>query len=478
MKKQISLLLAVVLAILCCLSPLMLGTAADKAKEDALYEVSQTVYADAYMLIDLNEDSHPLLAQKNKDKKKYPASLTKIATAMVILNNMKDLQQKTTVSQGAIEMLAGTDAQIVGLSAGEEVTMEKLLSLIMVYSACDACNVAAEAIAGSVSAFVEMMNDWAKKVGCTSTHFVNCDGLHDDDHYTTAEDMARMTLAAMENDIFMQICTQTYVDFHEIRYYHTNFMLDDSQPLYYYKYAKGIKTGSTSEAGYCVVTTAAKGDYRYLAIVMDSPMQDYEGEEAKYSFIDAATLFDWAFDSLHYATVLKQGQSAIDIKLTRAKDADSVPLVSSTDIKVLVPTTADADVKIEPIDPPEELQAPLKKGEKICKANIVYNKQVLATVELQTGNAVELSTFFKCIAFLKAHLLVILICMLVLALFIFIIIKLRKRTANKEKAKVKVKEKKEAPQRRKRHEKSEKQRQYEAYKRQQARENDSDPLDY
>ncbi|MBE6819287.1 MAG: D-alanyl-D-alanine carboxypeptidase [Ruminococcaceae bacterium] len=467
MKKQISLLLAVVLAILCCLSPLMLGTAADKAKEDALYEVSQTVYADAYMLIDLNDDSHPLLAQKNKDKKKYPASLTKIATAMVILNNMKDLQQKTTVSQGAIEMLAGTDAQIVGLSAGEEVTMEKLLSLIMVYSACDACNVAAEAIAGSVSAFVEMMNDWAKKVGCTSTHFVNCDGLHDEDHYTTAADIARMSLAAMKNDIFMQICTQTYVDFHEIRYYHTNFMLDDSQPLYYYKYAKGIKTGSTNAAGYCVVTTAAKGDYRYLAVVMDSPMQDYKGEEAKYSFIDAATLFDWAFASLHYTTVLKQGQSAIDIKLTRAKDADTVPLISNSDIKVLVPTTADADVKIEPIDPPEELQAPLKKGEKICKANIVYNKQVLATVELQTGNAVELSTFYKCLAFLKAHLVATLICLLVLVILIFILLKLRKRPQQK----------KAAPRRRNRHEPSEKQKQYAAYKRQQARERNEYPRD-
>ena len=171
----------------------------------ATYTPNVTIYADAYMLISLDDDSYPVVAEKNADKRKYPASLTKIVTAMVTINKVKDLSQTTTVSKNAIETLYGTGAQVAGLKIGQTITIEELLYLTMVHSACDACEVLAEFVSGSVPAFVEEMNKWVKSLGCKDTNFVNPDGLHDPNHYTTPSDMAKITLAAMKSDIFNKI---------------------------------------------------------------------------------------------------------------------------------------------------------------------------------------------------------------------------------------------------------------------------------
>ena len=121
----------------------------------AVYEPNETIYSDAYMLVNLDDDSYPVVAQKNQDMIKYPASLTKIVTAIVTIEKEPDLSREVTVSRNAIESLYGTGAQVAGLEIGDTITIEQLLYLTMVHSACDACQVLAEAVSGSVEAFVQ-----------------------------------------------------------------------------------------------------------------------------------------------------------------------------------------------------------------------------------------------------------------------------------------------------------------------------------
>ncbi|MCD7872155.1 MAG: serine hydrolase, partial [Clostridiales bacterium] len=227
----------------------------------AVYTPDVELYSKAYMLINLDDDSYPVVAQKNQDEKMYPASLTKIVTAMVTLNNVKDIQAETTMSESAYNVLLGTGAQVAGLKIGETLTIGQLLYLTMVHSACDATEILAEYVGGTRENFVKMMNDYAASLGCKNTNFVNPDGLHDDNHYTTASDMAKITLDALKNSTFTKIAYTVEYKYKNTNYYNTNLMLRSGYVSYYYKYAKGIKTGSTSEAGYCVITTASKDGY-------------------------------------------------------------------------------------------------------------------------------------------------------------------------------------------------------------------------
>lgn len=368
----------------------------------AVYEPNETIYSDAYMLINLDDDSHPVVAQKNQDMIKYPASLTKIVTAIVTLEKEPDLSREVTVSRNAIESLYGTGAQVAGLEIGDTITIEQLLYLTMVHSACDACQVLGEAVSGTVEAFVQEMNDWALSVGCENTHFVNPDGLHDENHYTTASDMAKITLKALENEMFDKIASTVHYEYNGTNFYHTNLMLQSGFLSYYYPYAKGIKTGSTEQAGYCVITKASKGGYNYLAIVLDAPIEMIDGYKTKCSFVDAGTLFEWAFNSLKYETVVHKNDIAYEVPVKDGKDADTVQLVIKDDVSTLVPASLDpSGVMIKAIDPPETLNAPVMKDDVICKAEIIYADKTIATVDLVAAKTVELSTFLKIINALK-----------------------------------------------------------------------------
>lgn len=254
---------------------------------------------------------------------------------------------------------------------GESLTIEQLLYLTMVHSACDACQVLAEFVSGSTDAFVAEMNSWVQSLGCKNTHFVNPDGLHDPNHYSTAADLAKITLKALQNDTFEKISTTVQYKYKNTTFTHTNLMLQSGYVSYYYEYASGIKTGSTEEAGYCVITKASKDGYNYLAVVLGAPVIDYnnDGYVEKCSFIDAASLFDWAFDSLKYTTLVSESDVIDEVPVENGKDADAVQLVAEKDVNTIVPAGLDKSaVIIRAVDKPESVQAPVEKGQKICKA--------------------------------------------------------------------------------------------------------------
>jgi D-alanyl-D-alanine carboxypeptidase (penicillin-binding protein 5/6) len=281
------------------------------------------------------------------------------------------------------------------------------------------------------------MNDWVKSIGCNNTNFVNPDGLHDENHYTTAADMATITLEAIKNDTFNKISSTQSYEFDDNTFIHTNYMLDKYHVSYYYEYAQGIKTGSTEQAGYCVITKASKNGYNYLAIVMDSPIKNLNGYDTKCSFIDAATLFDWAFDSLKYSTVIRKNDVVSEIPVINGKDADTVQLVAEKDITTLVPTSLDPSaVIIEPVDAPENIEAPVTQGDEICSANIIYAGQTIATVNLVAAQTVELSTFLKilnCLKdFFKSKIVIAIILILIILAIAYIVVFANRARQNKK----------------------------------------------
>lgn len=384
------------------------------------------------MLINLDDDSYPVVAQKNIDERLYPASLTKIVTAMVTLENVKDVSVKTKMSQAAYDASVGTGAQVAGITVGEELSVDTLLYLTMVHSACDACEVLAEFVGGTKENFVKMMNDWVKKVGCNDTNFTNPSGLHDDNHYTTARDMSKITLAALKNANFVKYSTTTEYEYKGYTLPHTNLMLHPGYVTYYYEYAQGIKTGSTEQAEYNVIVKASKDGYNYLAIVMKSPQQKIKNQSylTKCSFVDAKSLFEWAFDSLKYTTIVAKDEVIGEVSVENGKDADTVALVAANDTNVIVPVGLDKSaVIIEIQEKPSSLQAPVTKGQKVCSANIIYGDEVIASVPLVAAKTVELSTFLKVINAIKAFFgltvvkVILVIAFMAIVLYVYIFFK-------------------------------------------------------
>ncbi len=269
------------------------------------------------------------------------------------------------------------------------------------------------------------MNEYSASLGCTGTNFVNPDGLHDENQYTTAADMVKIALDAMKNDTFMKMATTTQYEYNGTVFYHTNLMLNAGYLSYYYEYAQGIKTGSTEEAGYCVVTKASKDGYNYLAVVMGAPVIDYnnDGYVEKCSFIDAASLFKWAFNTLKYSTVFEENEIVSEVAVKNGKDVDTVQLVADKKINAIVMSSFDkSTIIVETVDKPTEISAPVKKGDVICKAKVIFGGEIITQVDLVAAEDVELSTFLTIINALKGFFSLTVVKIVIATVILFVVV--------------------------------------------------------
>lgn len=281
LRRLVGLLAAIMM--LCCLLP---AQAADPIPEPTLspdanpYDKEhpelleeEQLFAASAILIEANTGN--VIFEKNADQVMYPASTTKILTALLAIM-FGDLNETVTVSEEAVTFYEDNVSNI-DLRAGEEMGMMDLLYGTLLESGNDAANAIAEAISGSISRFVDLMNDAVDVFGCTSTHFANPHGLHDDNHYTTVRDMAIITREAMKNDLFRQIVstssyTSSRTNLMRARTWNTTNQLmipgpDDKPNKYYYPYAIGVKTGNHSRAGYCFVGAAEKDGVELISVL-------------------------------------------------------------------------------------------------------------------------------------------------------------------------------------------------------------------
>ena len=360
----------------------------------------QTVSKAIYLL---NLDTDTLVYEKNSDQKLYPASTTKIMTYIVTVENVKDIKNtKVVVDKEILDELSGTGSSLSGLEnfIGQTVTVYDLLNCLMIKSGNDAALLLANFVGdGSVQAFVDMMNDKAKELGCKSTHFMNPHGLHDENHYTTAKDLAVITKYAQTLPEFNEITStvSTYISADSEKEYPlitTNYLIDEKRGGdYYYEYAKGIKTGTTDEAGYCLVSTASNGGYTYLCVALGAPSVDNEGNEVEDNgaMRDSVAMYKWAFENLQLKSVIDEQTPVCEIPIELAWNQDTVQLVPQGSYSTLLP----ADIENSSIDIvtniPETLTAPVIEGNIIGTATISYANQELTTVNLIAAETVERS---------------------------------------------------------------------------------------
>lgn len=254
---------------------------------------SDQLYALSAIL--MTQDKGEVIFEKDADTIRYPASMTKILTVLLALMFIDDLDQTVIVSETAVSV--PEDSSTMYLQAGEEIRLIDVLYGTMLLSANDGANVIAETVSGDIPHFVQLMNETASALGCTNTHFINAHGYHDDNHYSTARDMAIIAREAMKNEKFREIAaTVSYkipkTNMHRARTITTKseYMLTGSEEKpnkYFYEYASGIKTGSHSHSGYCFAGSASKDGVDLISVVM------FTGKRARWA--DTIKLMEYGF---------------------------------------------------------------------------------------------------------------------------------------------------------------------------------------
>lgn len=352
--------------------------------------------AEAALLI--SPDSGMVLYEKNADERRYPASTTKIMTALLVLENVADLNETVTAQASDFETLEA-DSSSAGIKEGETVTVEDLLYGLMLPSGNEAAYMLARHVAGSYEAFVDMMNKRAEELGCTGTHFVNPCGLHDDNHYTTARDLYKIAYAAMQDETFADIADTVQWNMsktnmqEERKVLTTNQLIFSSYQPWAYAYCKGIKTGNTSQAGNCFVGYAEYGDAKLYSVVMGCDSSSLEYSNIPASFTDTKALFEWGFESFTSKTLARQGDTVGSVNVRLSTDTDQLVLTVKNDLVSLLPADLDVEDLGEPqITAPESVNAPIKAGDVIGSATYSYNGTTYGTVELVALSDVERST--------------------------------------------------------------------------------------
>ena len=360
------------------------------ADEESLPDISSP----SALLMDYS--SGKILYEKNINEKRYPASLTKIMTAIIVLENC-ELSDIATVSYDAVMSLS-SGYVTANLQIGEELTVEQLLYVLMVGSSNDAAIVLAEHVSGSVEKFADLMNEKAKELGCTSTNFVNPNGAHDENHYSTAYDLALMARYAMQNETFRTlVSTTSYTlpitnkyDREDRIFRTTNSLLhldtSDRADNYYYQYATGIKTGFTTPAGNCLIASANKNNLELITVVLGAG-QTKDGLSQRY--LDTLSLFDYGYNTYTLKEITSSGRVVQTLNVKNAtRNTKKLDAVVENDIYALM-KQADKDSTVLPeIKLNDNLKAPIKKGEIIGSVTytvegIEYTENLLANSDVK-----------------------------------------------------------------------------------------------
>lgn len=403
------------------------------------------LYSDCVLL--MSADNGEVVFKKNAGKQTPPASLTKVVTAIVVLENCKDLDAMVTVPESCIKELDGTGSSLGGLQAGETLSVYNLLASLLIQSANEAATTLADYISGGDRAkFISMMNEVAERLGCKNSHFMNPHGLHDENQYVTAEDMATFMLHAMEFPAFEEIVGKSSYKMpatnmqEERNVLNTNYLMNSAYKDYYCKYVTGGKTGSTSDAGRCVVATASKDGYNYVAVALNSTFSDVDGDGVNENgaFLDTKEMLEWTFENIELVAVSDTTQIVGQVPVKYAKTTDYLTLSPAETVYSLVPVGTDSgSLLVEPIEDtvPEFVKAPVKKGEVICRAKVLYAGNVIKEIDLVASMDVKRGVFATIGSVAKTifsnWLFRIVALAVIVVLIILIFIKRRRKKASK-----------------------------------------------
>ena len=361
------------------------GTSTDSTSSEL------TLTAESAILMDATTGK--ILYEKNSRTKQYPASITKLMTILLALEH-GSLEDEITFSHDAVFSIEPGSAHIA-IQEGEILTLEQVLYGIMLRSANECANAAAEYVDGSMEKFAEHMTARAKELGCENTNFVNANGLFDENHYTTAYDMALIAQELLKNETYRSMMSNTYYLIPptnkqpEERPLHGQHQMLNENSLYYYEPAEGGKTGYTVEAQNTLVTYAKQGDTELIAVVLKC--------NGAQHYVDTKTLFEYGF--ANYQTVkafsaadLTQNVAITETYKDKTTTLDTIAVAPASDVYVTIPKNATIENITKAVDCPESASVPVAVGDKLGIVVLSLNGEALATVDLTAQKEVKATT--------------------------------------------------------------------------------------
>ena len=323
-RKSIHTLMSLILAVATVFSAGLSCTR--EAFADTGWAPDTDIYSQSAVL--MNYETGTILYEQNPDDELYPASITKILTALVAIEN-STMDEVVTFSADSVYKTEGSS---IARDVGEEMTMEECLYGMMLESANECAYAIGEHVGGTIEAFVDMMNAKAKELGCTHTHFNNANGLPDEQHYTSARDMALIARAAYANQAFRTICgtgyyeippTNKHADSTNLHNHH-NMLYPYSSYDYIYDGCKGGKTGYTTVANSTLVTYAERNGMTLICVVMNAQTPQH--------YLDTKNLLDWGFTSFNLWNI-SENETDYDLQLESFFDSNS--RIFSTDTSLI-----------------------------------------------------------------------------------------------------------------------------------------------
>lgn len=367
------------------------------------------ISAEGVYLID--NKTNKVLYSKNENKKLYPASTTKILTAILTIENT-NLDEKVSASYDSV-MSIGEGYSSANINVEEELTVEQLLQVLIVHSANDAANVLAEHVGGSIDSFVSMMNTKLHELGLENSHFTNTYGKHDPNHYTTAHDLAFLFKYCMKNDTFRKIagsasCAIPKTNKSANRLYKSTNELLNPNSSNYYPFLTAGKTGYTSQAKECLVSSAYKNDMELICVTLGSSNR----------FSDTKNLYDYAFSNYELKNISNENDIARQIEVSNAtRNTKDLDLLVKETIHALVKINEELDIKTN-VNLNDNITAPISENDII--GTITYEVNGISyTTDLLASHSVEKSKMIEYVFYVSLVILII--------IFIHTILYIKKR---------------------------------------------------
>jgi len=360
--------------------------------------VPQNIAQNSEAAVLIDSKTGKILYGKNENERMYPASTTKILTAILALENCK-LTDQVTASYTAV-MSIPVGYSNAAIQENEVLTVEQLLDVFLIHSANEAGYILAEHISRSINNFATLMNTKAEEIGCKNTHFTNPSGIHNENHYSTAYDMAIIAKYCMQNEDFRKFvsktsCTIPATDKYQERHFNNTNDLIRSSSQYYYESAIGIKTGYTSQAKNCLIAAAQKNGLELISVVLKASRTE-NGKSG--SFTDTRNLFDYGFSNYKFEEIVLQNSVMQEIEIPHAtSESKNLQVLIKDSIYSIIPIDANSDSFNPVVQLNENLSAPIAEGSVIGKISydiggITYSSDLIASHSVEKFDLILIMT--------------------------------------------------------------------------------------
>lgn len=374
------------------------------------------------VLYNMNEDK--IIYELDKDEKTSVASLTKIMTTLVAVENIKDYDEKIVIHDSMFEGLKEANAAVIGLKDGQVVTYNDLLYGMFLSSGADATRAIAISVSEDENSFVMLMNQKAEELGMTNTHFVNTTGLDEDNQYSSANDIATLLKEALKNEKFREIfMTESYIFTDKSLIAYSTVRKTAKNYGYEINYIEGAKTGYTYAAGKCLASVAFDQENNIQYLLVTTNASTYTNDA--YHIKDAVTIYNYYFDNYKYHTLVNKGDLVLTLPVKYSKE-ENINIYALDDITHYLDNNfSKEDVVLNYVG--TTLVTPtMKKGSKLGIIEVIYNDEILDTFDVYLPYKVKFSLFL----FLKEKISYVISAFLIMIILLLNIIKRKKIETN------------------------------------------------